>query len=433
MSQTPTVTRRTCLAALGTLLGGVPAGRRARGQDGPAAPARPVTGAAVPGLEPFDRLMADFVRAHDVPGAALAVGRGRRVVYARGFGHADRDRRVPVAPDAPFRIASVSKPITAVAALQLVERGRFGLDDPAFALLDLEPAVGPGRAVDPRLGRITVRQLLQHTAGWDRDVSFDPIGRVRAMAEALGAGPPVSPEGVVRYTMGLPLDFDPGARMAYSNVGYLVLGRLIEAFGGMPYEAYVREKVLGPLGITRMRLGHGAIEGRDPDEVGYFDRDGRSGPAVVGPHLGRRVALPDGAENLDGFEAHGGWIASAPDLVRFAAAFDDPPSCPLLKPETIATMFARPRGAAGFEPDGTPRAAYYGCGWNVRPTGDRGRNTWHGGLIAGTSALLVRRHDGLDWAVLFNTQSAPDGRVLSGIIDPLLHRAADAVRAWPSA
>jgi N-acyl-D-amino-acid deacylase len=429
MSHPPSLTRRDCLATLGALLGAAAGGRRARAQDRE----RPVTGAAVPGLESFDRLMAGFVREHEVPGAALAVGRGGRVVYARGFGHADRARREAVAPDASFRIASVSKPLTAVATLQLVERGRFGLDDPAFAMLDLEPALEPGRTVDPRLPRITVRQLLQHTAGWDRDASFDPIGRVRAMARALGAGPPVSPEGVVRYTMGLPLDFDPGARMAYSNVGYLVLGRLIAKYGGAPYETYVRDHVLKPLGIDRMRLGRGAVEERAAGEVSYFDREGRTGPAVVGPHLGRVVPLTDGAENLDGFEAHGGWIASAPDLVRLAQAFDVPEACPILKPDTIATMFARPEGAAGFEPDGRPRAAYYGCGWNVRPVGRRGRNTWHGGLIAGTSALLVRRHDGLDWAVLFNTQSAPDGRVLGNLIDPLLHRAADAVRAWPAA
>lgn len=421
--------RRACLAAMGSMLA---ASRCALGRQAPEAREVPVTGEAAPGLEPFDRLMTRFVREQDVPGASLAVGKGGRVVYARGFGHADPSRQVPVAPEALFRIASVSKPITAVAVLQLVERGRFALEDRAFALLDLKPALKPGQSVDPRLKSITVRQLLQHTAGWDRDASFDPIGRIQAMARVLGEEPPISPEGVARYTMGLPLDFDPGARMAYSNVGYLVLGRLIAAYGDMPYETYIRDQILNPLGITRAQLGHGAASERAAGEVSYFDRNKRFGPAVVGPHLGERVPLPDGAENLDGFEAHGGWIASAPDLVRFAAAFDDPAACPILKPETIETMFSRPEGAAGFEPDGRPRDAYYACGWNVRPLGDRGRNTWHGGLIAGTSALLVRRHDGLDWAVLFNTQSNADGHTLAGVIDPLIHRAADAVRAWPA-
>jgi CubicO group peptidase (beta-lactamase class C family) len=425
-----TINRRTCLATLGASLLASGSPRPVHARQVPRE--IPVTGEAVPGLEPFDRLMSRFVREHDIPGATLAVGKDRRVVYARGFGHADLGHQTPVTPEALFRIASVSKPITAVATLQLVERGRFGLDDPAFALLDLKPALKPGRTVDPRIEKITVRQLLQHTAGWDRDASFDPIARVRDMARTLGMGLPVTPEGVVRYSMGLPLDFDPGARMAYCNVGYLVLGRLIASYGGMSYESYVNEHVLKPMGISRAQLGHGAVSQRAEGEVSYRDRNGRSGPAVVGPQLGQTVPLPDGAENLDGFEAHGGWIASAPDLVRFASAFDNPADCPLLKPETIETMFARPEGAAGYEADGRPKAAYYACGWSVRPVRDRGRNTWHSGLIAGTSALLVRRHDGLDWAVLFNTQSTPDGRTLSGVIDPLIHRAADAVRSWPA-
>jgi N-acyl-D-amino-acid deacylase len=156
--------------------------------------------------------------------------------------------------------------------------------------------------------------------------------------------------------------------------------------------------------------------------------------AVLGPRQGEMVPLPYGGENLDAFEAHGGWIASAIELVRFASAFDDPDRCPLLSPASIETMWARPPGASGFEPDGKPRAAYYACGWNVRPVGADGRaNTWHGGLIAGTSSLLVRRYDGLDWAVLFNTDSAvpPDRSTLASLIDPRLHQAARAVFTWP--
>jgi N-acyl-D-amino-acid deacylase len=96
-------------------------------------------------------------------------------------------------------------------------------------------------------------------------------------------------------------------------------------------------------------------------------------------------------------------------------------------------MWKRPPGAAGFD-DGQPKPVYYGLGWNVRPVGDRGRaNTWHSGLISGTSTILVRRHDGLNWAVLFNTDRNPGGKVLSGIIDPLVHQAADEVKEWPTA
>src|SRR5207253_2111140 len=98
-----------------------------------------------------------------------------------------------------------------------------------------------------------------------------------------------------------------------------------------------------------------------------------------------------------------------------------------------ATMWARPDGAAGHESNGQPKPAFYRCGWMVRPLGNRGRaNTWHGGFIAGTEALLVRRWDGLNWAVLFNTANNVDGKSLGGLIDDRLHEAADSVKRWPN-
>ncbi|MEX0867689.1 MAG: D-aminoacylase, partial [Pirellulales bacterium] len=126
-----------------------------------------------------------------------------------------------------------------------------------------------------------------------------------------------------------------------------------------------------------------------------------------------------------------GWIASAVDLVRFASALDDADNSPLLSADSIEQMRASPAGAAGHNEDGAPRAAFYGCGWVVRPVGMHGKaNTWHNGWIAGSEALLVRRHDGFNFAVLFNT-ARDTGASLSSQIDPKLHAAIDAVQDWP--
>jgi N-acyl-D-amino-acid deacylase len=404
------------------------------GQASPQTPELPngisITGDTHHALAPFDQLMTTFLQQHRVPGAALAVTRQSRLVYARGFGLADVETARAVQPTSLFRIASVSKPITAVAVMQLVEQMKFALDDRVFDILPANDWL-PAKC-DERLRRITVRQLLQHTAGWDRDKSFDPIGRPREAAQALNKPLPVGPADVVRYTLTLPLDFNPGTRHAYSIVGYLLLGRLIDLVSGQPYERHVKEKVLAPLGISRMQLGRSWKGDLAREEVRYYDSQQREGPAVSGPLLEAMVPLVYGAENFEAFEAHGGWIASAIDLVRFAAAFDDPASSKILKAASIAAMFARPGGAAGFEASGQPKTPYYGCGWLVRPVGDEGRaNIWHTGLIAGTTTLLVRRHDGLNWAVLFNTDSNPSGENLAGLIDPLVHAATDAVRHWP--
>lgn len=392
-----------------------------------------MTGKADVRLAPFDELLSRFIRERDVPGAALAVSKEGRLVYSRGFGYADVEARTPVEPDALFRIASISKPITAVAVLQLVEQGRLRLDDRVTALLAVDPWLLPGSHVDPRLADVTVLHLLQHTCGWDRDASLvDPMFHSVEIAGLLKVPPPAEPMHIMRYVFGRPLDFDPGARYAYSNFGYCLLGRIIEQVTGEPYETCIRQAVLGPLGITGMRLGKTLLSKSAEREVKYYTADGATGPAVVGEAIGKPVPSPYGGWYLEAMDAHGGWLASAPDLVRFASAFDDPAHSPLLKPETIATMFARPAGLAGNEPDGRPRDSYYGCGWFVRPVGKGGAaNHWHTGSLDGTSTLLVRRHDGLNWAVLFNTRSGPRDEVPGRAIDPLLHTAADAVREWP--
>src|SRR5262249_15197351 len=126
-----------------------------------------VTGAAIPGLEPFDTLMTSFVEENKVQGASLAVTRNGQLMYARGFGHADVKNSQPVQPDALFRIASVSKPLTAVAIMQLVAQKKLKLDDKVMDRMKLTPFLAPGARPDPRWKQITVRQCLQHTGGRD--------------------------------------------------------------------------------------------------------------------------------------------------------------------------------------------------------------------------------------------------------------------------
>jgi N-acyl-D-amino-acid deacylase len=130
-------------------------------------------------------------------------------------------------------------------------------------------------------------------------------------------------------------------------------------------------------------------------------------------------------------DANGGWIASAVDLARFAAALHDPDHCPLLKSRTIQTMHQPPEPPVSRNDDGSLKDSYYACGWSVRPVGQDGAaNTWHIGSLPGTYTLLVRRHDGLSWVILFN-QRSDDKNLPDDEIDPALHRAANAVTDWP--
>jgi N-acyl-D-amino-acid deacylase len=283
--------------------------------------------------------------------------------------------------------------------------------------------------VDARLHEITVRQLLQHTAGWDREQTRDPMFASVDIARALGAEPPATTHQIIRYMLTQPLQFDPGARFAYSNFGYCLLGRIVEAKTGLSYEQFVQNEVLQPRGIQRMRLGR--TRETAPFEVHYYEGDQKP-PSVFADNLGQDVPVPYGAWCLESMDAHGGWIASVVDLMRLSVALHARAEPRLLRDETYALAFARPAGLPGSEADGAPRSSYYACGWQVRPSGGPGGfNCWHMGSLPGTSTLLVRRHDHRHWAVLFNSRLDGQGQPPAALLDPLLHEAVDAVTEWP--
>mgnify|MGYP006143552967 FL=1 len=365
----------------------------------------PISGAAVPGMESYDQTITDFMRKHAIPGGAVAVLRDGRLIYARGFGYADVENKTPVQPDALFRIASVSKPITAAAIMKLVEEGRLKLDDRVAPLIaHLTPA--PGATVDPRWEQITIRHLLNHTGGWDRtkpNGGFDPIDRPAIAAAAVNAPAPASAETLIRYMKGMPLDFNPGEKFAYSNFGYIILGRVIERLSGMPYAEYVRARVLQPVGADRTRQGRSLMRDALADEVKYY--------MPWEPGLGMTAMVPSvfpgegmvpfnyGGFHLEAGDASGAWVSSTVDLLRFVAGVDGHASRPdILSAALVAQMTSSgPTVCASG-------ACYYAFGWLVRPT--QGDATWsHGGTLPGTTSMLVRSYHNFSMVGLFNARS----------------------------
>jgi len=377
-----------------------------------------VSGAPAPRLAAFDELVTGLLGRYQVPGAALAVAKDGRLVLAHGYGLADRDQKQPVQPDSLFRVASISKPVTSVAVLSLVERGKLRLDDRAFGILNL------GEPSDDRVRRVTIRQLLLHAGGWDRDKGFDPMFIPFKAAEAAGAKPPASCEAVIRYMLTQPLQFDPGSATSYSNFGYCVLGRVIEKVSGQSYEEYVRSAVLAPIGITRMRIGHTRAEERAPDEVRYYDFPGAPLARSVFPSERERVPRPYGGFYIEAMDSHGGWIASAIDLVRFLVHADGTVKPALLKPETVSQMIARPAARLVTEP-----GTWYGLGWQVRKAG-QDANWWHIGSLDGTTTLMVRTFQGMYWALLLNGSPKQQDKLFDAM-DEGLWKAAGSIKEWP--
>ena len=158
----------------------------------------------------------------------------------------------------------------------------------------------------------------------------------------------------------------------------------------------------------------------------YFDERERTGTCVV-EETEQQFPWPYGVWDLESMDSHGGWIASAADLVRFAVDFDVPKKSKLLSVNLVNEMFSFP----SYPVDGHTSELAYGLGWQVRKVGPDKVNAWHTGRLDGTASLLVRRHDGLNWAVVFNSDANPSGKYLAGLVDPLMHEWVNRIRQWP--
>ncbi|HTP11463.1 MAG TPA: serine hydrolase [Anaerolineae bacterium] len=380
------------------------------------------TGSYNANLASFDSAMQTFMQTRNIPGGSLAVTKDSRLVYARGY-RWDGYIVDAVQPDSLFRIASLTKPLTSMAVMRLVQEGTLHLSDHLTSLLSL-PA-----PLDARMNNITVLNLLQHMGGWNRDTTgFDPMFADQTIAAAQGVALPISRQDIINYmTTKRNLDFAPGTQQDYSNYGYLLLGRIIAAVTGIAYGTYMQTHVFGPLGISRITLGRSEFENRASGEVTYFTTDPGLYANMRQAGAPNNVMAPYGNFNIENMDSHGGYLASAIDLACFATAFDATGLYPILTQATIDQIFAVP--SVGISPDGS----WYGCGWAVRTAGT-GLNTWHNGSLTGTSTLMVRRFDGLDWVVLFNQRDDPNDPTGAtyGDIDGALHVAADAVTKWPT-
>jgi CubicO group peptidase (beta-lactamase class C family) len=386
----------------------------------------PVTGEAVPDLSGFDRLMTDLMAKWQMPGGQLAIARHDRLVYNRGFGYASVEDQLAVEPDARFRIASNSKPITAVAILRLVDADRITLDTRVFPLLKLEQP--PNAPRDPRLDDITVEQLLVHSGGWNSATGYDPQYQPWTLlaAHACDEAIPAEAGTIVRFMHGQPLDFDPGTRSAYSNFGYNVLGRLIEHLSGETYEGFVTN-MLEPAG-TKMAIGGTTLEERLEGEVRYYSPLGLEPRPTVFPG-GGYVPVGYGSYYLRAMDSHGGWIARTQDQVRFALAVDGTRGPALLHPETVTKMESTPRPPSAAAGAGNVETSL-GLGWNCVPV-DGGYEWSHAGALEGSNcSWLCRKPNGATLAFVFNALPENYGGFFGEAI-PAMHAQVAATKSWP--
>jgi len=213
-----------------------------------------------------DAAVKSAMEANGTPSAQVAVVQDGRIVFSRAYGDARLAPALAATTATRYEIASVSKEFTAAAALLLVEDGKLSLDDHVSKWFpDLTGA-----------DTITVRQLLSHTAGvsdfWPQDYVMTPVTK------------PTTPLAVMNDWARKPLDFKPGEDWQYSNTGYIVAGEIIEKVSGQPLFAFVRDRILKPVGITDA-IDISAENLKAPDALGYERR-------ALAPN---RPTTPDGA------------------------------------------------------------------------------------------------------------------------------------------
>jgi CubicO group peptidase (beta-lactamase class C family) len=403
-----TVTRRAALAGLAGA-GGLTAVAQLGGLPGSESVARadperplfgevPIKGKAGPGLEPLDAAMLDIMDRHGIPGASFAIAKGGKLLFAKGYGWADVVKGIPVEPQTRFGLASGSKIITAVATLKLVEAGKLGLDDKVFAILkDVTPPAGA--RVDARLADVTVRHCLNHSVGWDRSLTGDPINWEPQICRAYRVRPPLTARQFLSFMLTQPLNFKPGTDAKYCNVGAIILGEIIAKISGQTYERFVTENVWKAMGVTKA-----VLQG--------FDGKYTAGEAVR--HLaGTHIALP--AAMLPMVNASGGWSASAVDVVRLLTSLDGSRGEPVLGEKMRKAMVEAPPSPLKPREDGT----WYGLGWDMAVVKDKEFGYLKDGSYQGMRTYMKRLPNGVNWALLFNASmdfDPNDVKIVAGAV-----------------
>jgi CubicO group peptidase (beta-lactamase class C family) len=342
----------------------------------------------------IDALMQKEMQAAKVPGASLAIVWANTPVYAKGFGMADLENRVPVKNATAFRTASVAKPITATGVMWLVERGTLDLDAPIQKYC---PAF-PGKQWP-----VTARLLLGHQAG---------IRHYGKPGESAGTQHYFSIADSLALFKNDPLLHEPGTKYLYTTFGYSVLGCAIEGASGQPYETFMREKIFTPAGMTHTRLDR--IWDIIPDRSrGYMLLTADAFKTL--PPTAQAFARVDTVYNAPFHDTSmkipgGGLVSTSEDLTRFGIAVM---THTILKESTQEQMWTD-----GATKDGKPTG--YGLGWGVTPRQDGIRRLTHSGnQIGGASVFHVLPEIGLSYAIMVNLEDTEMGPMSRGVAQVL--------------
>ena len=362
----------SCVIVVGVPAGAAPQAPPVHARVPPPVFTDPQRGAALAGAFPeIDRLVSAFAERARVPGVAFGVIVDGALVHVVTRGVQDVGTKAPVTADSVFRIASMTKSVTAVAILQLRDAGKLSLDDPAGEYIPELRTLATASADAPT---ITIRHLLSHSEGLPEDNPWGDRQLARSddwMAGAMRAG--------------LPFSTVPGTAYEYSNYGFAILGRIVQVVSGEPYDRYVQRMILAPLGMTSSTFEASAV------------------PAAVRAQGYRREGDGYAPEELlahGSFGAMGGLWTSTRDLARYVAfhmsawpARDDDEH-PVLRRASLREMQQVVRHThtvaqrASLDAALAISAGGYGYGLRVSDDCLVGAHVGHGGGLPGYGSLM---------------------------------------------
>ena len=360
----------------------------------------------------FDASINRFMRYWGIRGGSFALMRNDSLLYAKGYGFANTQDSIPCEVKNIFRVASVSKLLTAVAVMHLDETGQLSTQDFVFGedgilndslFLDYR---------DKKIKKVTVEHLLRHTSGFSNphgDAAFN----MELVAQFLDKPLPLSMDDMVLYATKNRLRAVPGGRFNYSNLGYIVLSKVIEKVSGIPYETYIKDSILAPIGCYDIHLANNYSDGFRENEVTYYEvKEAELVPAYDGSDTLVMKSL--GGNDVHGLYGAGGWVASPVELLKLVSAIN---KCPVredfLTPESIDFM--------------TP------YGKNAKPAGwaSSSAKFWlRSGSMSGTSALIKANKDGYSWVFISNSSSW-NGPGLARQMNREITQALRKVKKWP--
>ena len=360
----------------------------------------------------MEKYIRRWMARNNIRGASLAIMDGEQLIYCKGFGWADEEMERAAEAGDIYRIASASKLITAVGIMKLCEQGKLSLDSPVFGPEGILNQFTEIR--DKRSEKITVRHLLNHTAGFSRRMG-DLMFRIHDVIKWLNLSTTPTADQIIAYQLEMRMRDNPGGSAQYSNVGYLVLSRVIEQASGMSYEEYLQTNVLWPAGCYDMHIAENYYQDRFPHEVKYYGHDDEYIESYDGS--GAMRLREYGGNNTKGLQGAGAWVASSVELIRLVASIDGKPGIPdILSPESIAEM------------KNIRRKGDYPLGWARYNEGSH--SLIRTGTMSGTCAYIEKRENGLSYVFLTNTSSYR-GASFTNSIGRMIHDAMARVKEWP--